>query len=123
MLEKIKKHSVKIFVFTINILLAAIAVLVIREKDQTRLLGNLQKELSANENSLLPSFENSVSSESVSSNTSPADAPARSSPIGAGVAIPATPAPAVAFPNAPTSTVPVQVAQPSSRANTQTKTS
>ena len=45
MLDKLKKHSVKIFVFTINILLAAIAVLVIREKDQTRLLENVQKEI------------------------------------------------------------------------------
>jgi len=66
MLEKIKKHSVKIFVFTINILLAAIAVLIIREKDQARLLENAQKENPTDEsaqNIPPPSFESSVSSE------------------------------------------------------------
>ena len=75
MLDKLKKHSVKIFVFTINILLAAIVVLIIREKDQARLLKNAQKEVSLDGNvqssPTLPSFENSVSAENTGSDLPP----------------------------------------------------
>jgi hypothetical protein len=38
MIETLKKHGVKIFVFLINVLLMAVAILVIRVKDQGRLL-------------------------------------------------------------------------------------
>ena len=98
MLNNLKKHSVKIFVFTINILLAAIAVLIIREKDQARLLENTQKEILANENaqssSSLPSFENSVSAEGVQSDSSQANVSEPSLPAGTSTAVPATLAPA-----------------------------
>src|SRR4030042_1013765 len=68
MFDKLRKHSVKIFVFVINILLAAIAVFIIREKDQARLLEKMQEEKknleSENTESDPPSsFESSVSIE------------------------------------------------------------
>jgi hypothetical protein len=68
MFEKTKNHGVKILVFAINILLAAIAVFVIREKDRARLEENFQKEKDALEKNnpqdvLPPSFESSVSVE------------------------------------------------------------
>ncbi|HUD08903.1 MAG TPA: hypothetical protein VMQ48_02310 [Candidatus Saccharimonadales bacterium] len=98
MLDKLKKHSVKIFVFTINILLAAIVVLIIREKDQARLLENFQKELPANENaqssSSLPSFENSVSTEGAQSDSSQANVSETSPSTNNSVVVPNTPAPA-----------------------------
>ena len=62
MFGKLRKNSVKIIVFGINIALAAVAVFAIRGKDQARLEENSQKENSANENTesnLLPSFKNS----------------------------------------------------------------
>jgi hypothetical protein len=140
MLEKLKKHSVKIFVFTINILIAAVAVLIIREKDQARLLENAQKENPANENvnsDPLPSFENSVSAESVDSNSTPADESGQSLPVDSGTvapsppipAIPATPvptpipSPAITVPSNPapvSAPAPAPVAKPS---NAKTKTS
>jgi hypothetical protein len=43
MFEKLKNNGLKISVFVINILLMAIAVLVIREKDQQRLLDESGK--------------------------------------------------------------------------------
>jgi hypothetical protein len=113
MLDKLKKNSVKIFFFTINILLAAIAVLVIREKDQARLLENTQKEILANENaqssSSLPSFENSVSAEGVQSDSSQANVSETSPSTNNSVVVPKTSAPA---------TTPV-----SSPSNAKTKTS
>ena len=68
MFNKLRKHSVKIFVFIINILLAAIAVFIIQEKDQARLLEKMQEEKknleSENTESDPPSsFESSVSIE------------------------------------------------------------
>lgn len=57
MLGKIKKHSVKILVFAMNMLLTAIAVFIILEKDQTRLFEKKQNDL-LNKNSSL-SDENS----------------------------------------------------------------
>ncbi|MCX6766236.1 MAG: hypothetical protein NT170_00410 [Candidatus Moranbacteria bacterium] len=135
MFEKLKKHSVKIFVFTINILLAAIAVLIIREKDQARLLENTQKEILANENaqssSALPSFENSVSSGGVQSDSPPANVSKPSPPADTSTAVPVTPAPSpapisvpkpapVPVPAAISAPATVQNANPS---NARTKTS
>lgn len=65
MLDRLKKNSVKILVFAVNILLAAIAVLVIREKDQDRLLGKAGKENPASSGAAgenLPSFKQSIES-------------------------------------------------------------
>ena len=128
MLDKLKKHSVKIFVFTINILLAAIAVLIIREKDQARLLENAQKEFYQNGNpssSSLPSFENSVSVESSGSDSSQANV-SEPSPAGTPVAAP-TPAPAVSVPaNSASSVTPPPVAAPTPApkpSNAKTRTS
>jgi hypothetical protein len=135
MLEKLKKHSVKIFVFTINILLAAIAVLIIREKDQARLLENAQKELSPSENSngnQQPSFENSVSVENADIPSAPADVsdqtlPVESKPDPSATSTPAAPdpipSPAITVPSTPAPTsapAPAPTAKPS---NAKTKTS
>jgi hypothetical protein len=117
MFDKLKKHSVKIFVFTINILLAAIAVLIIREKDQARLLENAQKENIANENagsSTLPSFEGSVEDNSVQ-----IDVPSQPSPVDSSTVVPENTAPEISVPTNPVP-VPVQNIAP---ANTKTKTS
>jgi hypothetical protein len=136
MLEKLKKHSVKIFVFTINILLAAIAVLIIREKDQARLLENAQKEIPANgtsqNNPSLPSFESSVSTESADSNSMPADASTQSCPVDDGTAAPAASLPATPAPvpspeiTVPSTSVPAPAPAPTPTAkpsNAKTKTS
>lgn len=140
MLEKLKKHSVKILVFTINILLAAIAVFVIREKDQARLLERAQtnKDNTESENAKKitpPSFESSVSveeqekksettdnedQEDISTQDTPTDnsnvvpaAPSPSNPVPA-VSVPAAPVPSVSTP------APVPIPKPS---NAKTKTS
>jgi hypothetical protein len=131
MFEKLRKHSVKIFVFTINILLAAIAVFIIREKDQARLLENASKENLPSENTnryLLPSFENSVSAESAGSNSSPENIPDQPSSSDNSAIIPPAPSPVTATepkavaPPAPTvaAPTPVPAAKPS---NAKTKTS
>lgn len=124
MLNELKKHSVKIFVFAINILLAAIAVFVIREKDQTRLLENAQKKNIPSENlndDILPSFENSVSVENIGSDSSPAAVPAPTDNSGIAAPVP-VPAPAVTAPPNPTSNIatPTPAAKSS---NAKTKTS
>ena len=147
MFEKAKKHSVKIFVFTINILLAAIAILIIREKDQSRLLENAQKKIPASGDAQsspsLPSFENSVSTENLGGDSNQADvsepSPADNSAIVPPVPIPtpipapvpapksaSTPAPAVSAPANSTSntSTPVAVPVPTTKpSNTKTKTS
>jgi hypothetical protein len=131
MFDKLKKHSVKIFVFTINILLAAIAVLFIREKDQARLLENASKENLPSENTnsnILPSFENSVSAESAGSNLPSLDIPNPTSPSDNSAIVPPVPSPVPApepktvAPSTPTVTAPTPVpaAKPS---NAKTKTS
>jgi hypothetical protein len=127
MLEKLKKHSVKIFVFTINILLAAIAVLIIREKDQARLLEGSPKEVPIGGNAQnipLPSFEDSVSTESVKSDSVQADAPVGNSTTIPAVPIPVpTPTPTVVAPPSSSSVstpAPAPAANPS---NAKTKTS
>src|SRR4030042_5514930 len=76
MFNKLRKHSVKIFVFIINILLAAIAVFIIQEKDQARLLEKMQEEKKNLEsentkNDPPSSFESSVSIEEQESASSP----------------------------------------------------
>lgn len=141
MFDKLKKHSVKIFVFTINILLAAIAVLIIREKDQARLLENFQKELPSNGNpnsSQLPSFENSVSIEGVQSDSSQANVSETSPSTNNSVVVPKTPtptptpipkpasvpAPKVSAPTNSTSNVSAPATDPvSNSSNAKTKTS
>ncbi|MFA5925921.1 MAG: hypothetical protein WC831_03210 [Parcubacteria group bacterium] len=72
MLGRIRKHSVKIIVFAINICLAAAAVFIIREKDQPRLLEKFQKDSSGLE------AENSAKI-----NSSVADDPGQNSQTGA----------------------------------------
>jgi|GEM_PF-2041943 len=99
MFERLKKYSVKILVFTINILLAAIAVLIIREKDQARLLENARKEVSIGGNAQnipLPSFENSVSAESLGGGSSQANVPEPSPAVDNSTVSPAAPTPASA---------------------------
>lgn len=76
--DKFKKNGVKYLVFAINILLAAIAVLVIREKDQTRLLNQAQKENVGNESAggdQLPSFKSSVNVEGANDASIPKQEP------------------------------------------------
>jgi hypothetical protein len=136
MLEKVKKHGLKIFVFLFNALLAVIAVLIIREKDQTRLLENSQKEIppNANEQNIsLPSFESSVSTESLESDSVQADvaepSPADNSTIAPVAPIPApkpvsTPDPAVSAPANSTSNTLVPAPAPAAKpSNAKTKTS
>ncbi|OGI25478.1 MAG: hypothetical protein A3J76_03750 [Candidatus Moranbacteria bacterium RBG_13_45_13] len=111
MLEKLKKHGVKILVFLINILLAAVAVFVIREKDQARLLEKAQEEKNLeSENAKkdpLPSFENSVSVESqqgtsgAESNSSPEDPANQIPPDGSAAVAPVVPPPANPAPMIP----------------------
>ena len=65
MFDRLRKHGMKTLVFIINVLLMAIAALVIREKDQSRFFQNAEKE-KGNENTAsgnLSSFESSVSIE------------------------------------------------------------
>lgn len=69
MLGNLKKNGIKIIAFFFNVLLAAIAVFIIREKDQTRLIEKNQEEKKnieseSTKKDSLPSFENSVSAES-----------------------------------------------------------
>ena len=68
MFNRLKNNGIKILVFIINILLMVVAVLVISEKDQMRLLGKAQdgkKNLGSENvgNDALPSFGNSASVE------------------------------------------------------------
>jgi hypothetical protein len=58
MLYKVKKHINKILVFALNFLLMAIAILVIKEKDQARLSEKKQNDLLIDNSSL--SDENAV---------------------------------------------------------------
>jgi len=124
MLENLKKNSVKFFVFTINILLTVIAVFSIREKDQARLLENVQKENIPNENvngTALPSFENSIENSTIQTDAFSQPLPAESD-----AALPensasevSSPAPAITVPTVP-APAPVKTTAP---ANTKTKTS
>jgi hypothetical protein len=134
MIENIKKHSVKILVFMINILLAAIAVLVIRGKDQSRLLQDAAKENvgsgNAQNNQSFPSFENSVSADGAESDPVSSDVSVQPSPSDNGAITPSMPVPTPAIVPAPKlvpapapanpSLVPIQNSVP---VNTKTKTS
>jgi hypothetical protein len=65
MFGKLRKHGVKILVFLVNILLAAVAVFVIREKDRARLSEKAEEKNGDSgagkvEDSILPSFESSI---------------------------------------------------------------
>ncbi|MDI6777685.1 MAG: hypothetical protein QMD77_00680 [Patescibacteria group bacterium] len=113
MLNRLRKHSVKIFVFTINILLAAIAVFIIRGKDQARLLedsGERQSDVnisSFKENiNLDPSDGNSEEAmpetQPDSTKQNPASSTiAPSDPIPSPSTMPVTPAPTVKQPASP----------------------
>jgi hypothetical protein len=126
MLNMLKKNSVKYLVFAINVLLAAIAVLIIREKDQARLISKAQKESVGNESeagSQLPSFKSSVNVEE-SLDTIPVQVP----PVDSQADVPVEPVPQSIAPATPTpkktapalTPAPVPKAKP---ANAQTKTS
>jgi len=112
MLDKLKKHSVKIFVFTINVLLAAIAVLIIRGKDQARLLQEAAKEKAGTESvqnsQAFPGFESSVSAENIVSEPAPANVPVDNSSVA---------------PSVPDSTLPTPAPATASPSNAKTKTS
>jgi hypothetical protein len=136
MLDKLKKNGVKFLVFAINILLAAIAVLIIREKDQARLLTKAQednpnKESLKTNNEALPSFKNTLDSEiqsaveSIKNNLFHPDIADQAPPVENVVPVPATTPPA-AVPSPkitpPADTVPTPVPQ-TKPSNAQTKTS
>ncbi len=123
----IKRHSVKILVFTINIFLAAIAVFIIREKDQARLLEKAQMNNYGSENAAdntLPSFKSSVGAEE--SNV-PADIPDQSSPVSSEAAVPTEPVPVpqnIVPTPVPTPVIPAPPSVPQTKpSNAQTKTS
>ena len=61
MLEKIRRHSGKIFVFVINLLLMATAVLAIRAKDQNRLLKQAEDSALKSESDTTVNTETPVS--------------------------------------------------------------
>ncbi|OGI27438.1 MAG: hypothetical protein A2359_04870 [Candidatus Moranbacteria bacterium RIFOXYB1_FULL_43_19] len=119
MFGKLRKNSVKIIVFGINIALAAVAVFAIRGKDQARLEENSQKENSANENTesnLLPSFKNSLNAGEEPENT---DMPIQIPPAENATVVPADSASASPVPVAP-APAPAAKTNPS---NAKTKTS
>lgn len=123
MFDKLKKNGVKYLVFAINILLAAIAVLVIREKDQARLLEKAQMEnvgSGSEASSQLPSFKSSVSVEENSGAIDQTQVP----PVDSGENVSAEPDPQNIVPAAPTpvpvAPAPVPQTKPS---NAKTKTS
>ena len=126
--DKLKKNGVKYLVFAINVLLAATAVLIIREKDQARLLEKAQKENVGSESvagSQFPSFKSSISAEESENNKDiPTDDPLVESEAVVPVSpttqeiIPANPA-LVPVPTLP-DTAPVLKKKPS---NAKTKTS
>src|SRR4030042_4593264 len=118
MLNRLKRHSVKILVFFINILLAAIAAFIIRERDQARLLENSQeKDLSKKKQSGAdnPSFKENLNLDSSDGNSedvvpetqpdlteqNPPDTIVPSEPIPSPSTVPAVPAPTVKKPAAP----------------------
>lgn len=113
MLGRVKKHSVKILVFFTNILLAAVAVLIIRGKDQVRLIENLAGKKSDVDT---PSFKGNLKLDSPGGNpadtsseiqSDPADQNSAdnsvmpSDPIPSPSTAPAVPAPTVKQPAAP----------------------
>lgn len=122
MLERLKKHSVKILVFVINLLLAAITIFAIQEKDQNRLLKNAENERK-NENVAtdnVSSFENSVNikeqekANDAENNVGQKDTPIKTSPADNTIIVPVTPPPADPAP------APTKKTKPS---NAKTKTS
>jgi hypothetical protein len=125
MLGKLRKHGVKILVFLVNILLAAVAVFVIREKDRARLSEKAEEKNGDSgagkvEDSILPSFENSIDGEEQQSagpsdpiqTNIPAEIPKQDNPA----IVPQSPIPATSTPAPP----PASKSQP---ANRKTKTS
>lgn len=128
MFERLAKHGTKILVFLINILLMAIAIFVIREKDQARLFEKAQTEngsgaSASTESNILPSFENSVSLEEQNTkDAGPADvSDPVSAPAPATITLPSPVSAPVSTPLNPAS-APDKKASPSN-VNVQTKTS
>lgn len=132
MLEKIKRHGVKIFIFAINVLLAVVAVLAIKEKDQGRLLEKAHEEKnSIEEESIkkesLPSFKGSVEIDAQGGadaaisedNSVKAEPPVQTIPVeNANI----TPAPSIPAATSPATTAP-SPAKKTKPSNAKTKTS
>lgn len=118
MAEKLRKHGVKILVFIINILLAAIAVFIIREREQAKLLEKAQSEKEnpgseSVKNDISSSFENSVNIGEQGDPIGPENN-SKQSDVSAKTPPPAKPIPATPVPS------PTQKTKPS---NAKTKTS
>lgn len=124
MLKKLKKHAGKIFVLVINFLLMTIAVLIIKEKDQNRLLKQTESRAAENasQSADLSSFEGQIN-RSVKTSP-PAGEPAAPSAENiqppAGNSETVAPAPAPADPPSSSSPAPTKS---TSNANRKTQTS